>query len=144
MTCILGLDLGTKRVGVAVSDETRLIASPLTTLMFTGRRSLLRDVSRLAQEYTVSTIVVGLPVTLAGKIELAASHVMAHVEWFRSHSAFEWILHEERLTSKEAQRILDETDLTREKKREIVDRLAAQRILQGYLDFQRSRTDKNE
>lgn len=140
MSGILGLDLGTKRVGVAVSDESRSIASALTTFIFTGRRSLLKDVSRLAREYAVSTIVVGLPVTLAGKVELAASHVMAHVEWFRSHSAFEWILHEERLTTKEAQRILDETELTRSKKREIIDRLAAQRILQGYLDFKRAQS----
>ena len=140
MTTYLGLDMGEKRVGVAVSDEMGMIANPLETIQFRGRRQLLTELTRVTGEFRCCSIVVGLPICLDGKHGPAAEKISAHVDWFKKHSAYEWHLWEERLTTKEAMRILDETDLSETRKREVVDRIAAQRILQSYLDAHRSIT----
>ena len=141
MPCLLGIDLGEKRAGVAVSDETLLIASPLKTIPVQGRRQLLREIQNLIQEYGVSQVIVGFPITLRGEQGEAAQKVQAHVEWFRAHSSLEWILWDERLTTQEAERILLAADMSRARRKEVIDQIAAQRMLQSYLDFQRARKD---
>ena len=136
---ILGVDLGTKRVGVAVSDESRTLALPLTVISFIGRKKLLEDLNQLVVEYQATTLVVGLPKTLMGEMGIAAQEVAAHVEWFRKHAPqLEWVFWDERLTSQEVERILIEADVSRSRRKEVRDKLAAQRILQSYLDFKKN------
>lgn len=141
MPCLLGIDLGEKRAGVSVSDETITIATPLKTIFVQGRRQLLREIQQVVQEYGVTKIVVGFPITLRGEIKEAAQKVQEHVEWFRSHSSLEWVLWDERLTTQEAERILLEADLSRARRKEVIDQIAAQRMLQSYIDFNRAQKD---
>lgn len=137
MAALLGLDLGEKRVGVAVSDEMGSLAVPLKTLSFISRKELLREIQSLVREYAVESIVVGFPITLKGETGPAAKKVQEHVRWFEEKLPMPWILWDERLTTQEVERILLDADLSRDRRKEVRDRLAAQRILQNYLDFKR-------
>jgi len=134
MGTFLGLDFGQKRVGVAVSDETKMIATPLKTLSFQGRRQLWSELEGLIREYQVEAVVVGLPKTMNNEVGPAAEKVQEHVEWFSGQSETPWVFWDERLTTREAESVLLEADVSRKKRKEVIDQLAAQRILQGYLD----------
>ncbi len=133
---LLGLDLGEKRVGVAVTDEAGMMALPLTTLEFRGRNHLLEQLTRLVKDYRVQKIIVGFPKTLKGETGPAAQKVMAQVEWFKGVLDRPWILWDERLSTREVERVLLEADVSRAKRKEVRDQLAAQRILQNYMDHQ--------
>ena len=95
----------------------------------------MKEIDRLAGEYKASKVVVGLPKTLKGEEGISAQKVIGHVEWFKANSSFEWILWDERLSTAEVERIMVEADVSRKKRKEVRDQLAAQRILQTYLDF---------
>ena len=136
-TALLGLDFGEKKIGVAVTDEAGMMAMPLTTLSFESRKQLLADLTRLADQHRVSKIVVGLPLTLKGELGPSAQKVMAHVEWFKTHLEKTWVFWDERLTTQEIENFLISADVSRKRRKEVRDRLAAQRILQSYLDAQR-------
>lgn len=141
---LLGLDLGEKRVGVAVSDESGILATPLTTLEFRGRKDLLAELTKLVDAYHVKKIVVGLPKALSGKIGPAAKKVMEQVEWLKAELDRPWIFWDERLSTQEVERVLLAADLSRQRRREVRDQLAAQRILQSYLDHERNRQNRKE
>ena len=136
MPVLLGLDLGEKRVGVARSDETETIAEATASLTFKGREDLLRQLAELVQRFRSEKIIVGFPLTLKGETGPAAQKVLDWVEWLKVRLRGEWILWDERLTTVEAERVLLEADLSRKKRRGFRDQLAAQRILQSYLDAQ--------
>ena len=137
MSALLGLDFGEKRIGVAVSDESATIANPLTVLSFQSRKQILNELTKLVEEYKISKIVVGLPKTLQGEIGPAAQKVIGHVEWFRNYLAPPWVFWDERLTTAEVERMLIDADVSRARRKEVRDQLAAQRILQSYLDSER-------
>ncbi len=140
MAILLGLDLGEKRVGVAVSDESGSMALPLKALFFQGRKQLLSEVLKLVEEYRAVQIVVGLPKTFKDEIGPAAKKVKEHVKWFEDQTPnIPWIFWDERLTTQEVERILIDADVSRAKRKEVRDQLAAQRILQSYMDFERSK-----
>ncbi len=136
MESFLGLDLGSVRVGVALCEKGVSIATPLVTIEFKSRKYLLGELVKIVREYSVTTIVVGLPQTLKGEIGPAAKKVQENVEWFKQELPVSWVLWDERLTSKEAERILLAADVSRARRREVIDQLAAQRILQTYIDSQ--------
>lgn len=138
MATLLGLDLGEKRIGVAVSDEMQMLAEPLTMINFQGRKQVLSELQKLIEAYRVHEIIVGLPKTLKGEIGPAAQKIMGHVEWFKQHTPQEWILWDERLSTQEIEKFLIAADVSRGRRKEVRDQLAAQRILQNYLDFKRS------
>ena len=131
---LLGLDFGEKRIGVAVTDEGGMMALPLTTLEFRGRKHLLEQLRALVEQYGVRKIIVGLPKTLKGEIGPAAQNVIVQVEWLKEALDRPWIFWDERLTTSEVERVLVDADVSRAKRREVRDRLAAQRILQNYMD----------
>ena len=143
MNVMLGLDLGEKRVGVAVTDEMGTLATPLVTLEPRGRKHLLEELQKIVAEYHVSKIVVGLPKTLKGEMGPAAEKIMAEVEWLKERLDRPWVFWDERLSSQEVERVLLAADVSRLRRREVRDQLAAQRILQSYLDYQRSSREKN-
>lgn len=138
MAAILGLDLGQKRVGVAVCEEGLTIATGLMSLEFKSRQDLLEKIKRLLQDYQAVTVIVGLPLTLKGVEGIAAQKIQEQVEWFRSQIPVSWILWDERLSTAEVERVLLEADLSRARRKEVRDQLAAQRILQNYIDYQES------
>ena len=137
MPVLLGLDFGQKRIGVAVSDESGSMAFPLTMVLFKSRKFVLAELTKIFDEHHVEKIVVGLPKTLAGEIGLAAEKVMENAEWFKAATDKAWVFWDERLSTKEVERILIDADVRRDKRKEVRDQLAAQRILQNYIDFHR-------
>ena len=131
---LLGLDLGEKRVGVAFVPAGTTIAFPVKTVQVKGREQVLAEIQKLVLEHKVEKIVVGFPMTLKGEIGIAAQKRIQEVEWYQSRLKVPMVLWDERLSSKEAERVLLDADVSREKRREVIDQLAAQRILQNYLD----------
>ncbi|HXV27957.1 MAG TPA: Holliday junction resolvase RuvX [bacterium] len=136
---LIGLDLGEKRVGVALCDEQTGIATPLKTVTFHSRKKMAEELGKLVEEYQASKIVVGLPRTLKGEIGPAAQKVIDWVEDLKSKIGCSWVFWDERLSSQEVERVLLAADVSREKRKLVRDQLAAQRILQSYVDAQ----DKN-
>jgi putative Holliday junction resolvase len=130
----LGLDVGSKTIGVAVSDELGLCAHGLTTLQ---RRGMKRDVAavlEIVHERAVDTLVVGLPYDLQGKVGPRAERVLAFVAELRAAAAPPIETWDERFSTVEAERVLLEADLSRRRRKAVIDRAAAAVILQGWLD----------
>lgn len=134
----LGLDLGEKRVGVAIAESELGIATPHQTVFFSGREQLAKELKKIIAEYRPEEMVVGFPQKLNGQIGPAAEKITKLVDWLKTQIPGNWILWDERLTTAEVERILLEADLSREKRKEVRDQLAAQRILQTYLDFKKN------
>jgi putative Holliday junction resolvase len=131
---ILGLDVGDKTIGIAVSDDRGLIALGLTTHHRKSLRDDLLFLQQLVEEYQVSEIVVGLPKNMNGTIGRQGEKVQAFAEKVRAAIAIPLAFWDERLSTVAAERALLEADLGRKKRKQVVDKLAAVLILQGYLD----------
>ena len=138
-TRYLGLDIGNRRIGVAVSDELGLTAQPVLTLeRGRGRREDLRSLARLCRRYGVAAIVVGDPVHLSGDVSPQAEKNRAFAQELGELAGLPILLWDERLTSREAHRILYEAGRPRQEHRKVVDQVAATLILQSYLDESRT------
>lgn len=137
---ILGLDIGDKRIGVAVSDALGLTSQGLTTLERTGTEQDLRRVAELAGEWETVKFVVGLPRNMNGTYGPQAEKVREFMARLTALIPLEVVYWDERLTTVAAQRTLLEGDLSRKKRRKVVDKIAAVLILQGYLDSLRQKT----
>ncbi|GAB4260194.1 Holliday junction resolvase RuvX [Thermincola ferriacetica] len=131
---VLGLDVGTKRIGVAVSDPLRLTAQGLTVIK---RGEELTELPRIIEQMEVSEIVVGLPKNMDGSLGPKAQEILELTEKLRETLQLPVHTYDERLTTVAAERILLEADLSRAKRRQVVDKTAAVLILQGYLDSRR-------
>ena len=130
---VLGLDVGSRRIGMAVSDALGITAQGLETLQRRNKRhdfQCLRDVIR---KYEVKEIVVGLPLRMSGEEGIQADKMHGFAEELRKRFSLPVHLWDERLTSAEANRLLRETDLSIEKRGKAVDRMAAVLILQGWM-----------
>lgn len=130
----LGLDLGEKRVGVARSDEQGTFAEAVATVRYSSREFLLKQLQEHVEEIRPVKIVVGLPQTLRGEIGPSARRVLSLVDWLKPRIPAEWVFWDERFSTAEAEAVLLEADLSRKKRRRVLDALAAQRILQSYLN----------
>jgi len=131
---ILGLDLGSKTIGVAISDDLLFTAQVLTSIKRTVLEKDLAAICTLVEEYQVQEIVVGLPINMDGTKGGSALKAEEFIENLRQSLAIKIIPWDERLSTVAAERILLEGDLSRQKRRKVIDRLAAAFILQGYLD----------
>ena len=135
---ILGLDVGQKRIGLAISDGLGLTAQPLSLLK---RKDISRDLAELKKIIVardIKKIVVGLPLNMNGSVGEMAIEVLDFVELLKDNLILPVITWDERLTSLQAKTLLLEADLSRRKRKELIDKLSAQLILQGYLDNKRS------
>ena len=139
MTRALGVDLGEKRIGIALSDPTRTIASPHSVIKRSGNVDVdRRAVLNIAREEGATQLVVGLPLTLTGARRAAARAALAEVEALKDLApdlivaAFD-----ERLTTAMAQRSLLEGDVRRKDRKQVIDKVAAAVMLQSWLDGQR-------
>ncbi|HMP38912.1 MAG TPA: Holliday junction resolvase RuvX [Roseiflexaceae bacterium] len=130
----MALDIGGRRIGVAVSDPTRTLASPLTTLHAQPRSTVFSRIRRLLEEQEATALVVGLPVSLNGAIGPQAREVQQFVEELRPLIEIPIHFVDERLTSVAADRMMSELGIRPEKRKERIDQVAASLILQDFLD----------
>ena len=139
---ILGLDVGDRRIGVAVSDELALFAQGLFVL---ERRSLAADMAALQEvmsDYDASRIVVGMPRNMNGSYGPQADKTAAFMERLERSCNLPCIAWDERLTTQQAERVLITANQRRRKRKTLRDKLAAQLILQNYLDHQRMTAER--
>jgi putative pre-16S rRNA nuclease len=131
---VLGLDVGARRIGVAISDPLGITAQGLETLHRKNKKYDLQFLNRIIREYDVHEIVVGLPLRMSGAEGIQAGKIQEFAEDLRKRFKIPVHLWDERLTSAEANRLLRETDLSIEKRGKAVDRMAAILILQGWME----------
>jgi putative Holliday junction resolvase len=134
MTCILGLDFGTRRIGAAVSDPGRTIAFPLELHERRGPDGDARHYRELVQENDVDRIVVGLPLHTSGREGELARSARTFGDWLARLTDRPVFYFDERYTTVEAEHRLLDAGLTRQKRKALRDKLAAQIMLQSYLD----------
>jgi putative Holliday junction resolvase len=131
---VAGIDYGTVRIGIAISDSRRTLASPLENY---NRRSLQADgeyLARLTKEEQVSLFVVGLPVRLDGQESKKSLEVRRFGDWLKAATGVPVEYFDERYTSREAQQLLGSANLSKQKRKERLDKLAAQILLTAYLE----------
>ena len=140
---VLGLDVGDKRIGVALSDETRLIASPYCVIQSVGWGPDSRKIADIMRETGAELIVSGLPYNMDGSLGFQAKKVQDFLRVVEGLGfPVEWI--DERLTTVTAQNALIEGGMRRENRRDNVDKVAAAVILQAWLDKEREKREKRE
>jgi putative Holliday junction resolvase len=131
---VLALDVGSKRIGVAVSDPLGITAQGLETIQRQNKRKDMETVGRLLKDYGVREVVVGLPLRLSGAEGTQAEKMRRFASELESHFGVTVHLWDERWTSTEANRLLRETELSIEKRGRAVDRMAAILILQSWME----------
>lgn len=136
-TALIGIDAGTKTLGLAVSDITRTIASPLTVIRRTKFKEDAAELLRIASERGVSGFVLGLPTNLDGTAGPRVQATRAFARNLNMLSELPILLWDERLSTAEAERMLLEADASRRRRAQVIDKLAATIILQGALDRMR-------
>jgi putative Holliday junction resolvase len=140
----IALDLGERRIGVALSDRRRILASPLTVVLRSGDRAREHEeIRRLVEEAGATTVVVGLPLSLSGAAGPAATRALAEIEELRVLLSVPVVAHDERLSTVEAtRRLRDSSTATRnsrspvKKRRSVVDDKAAAIVLESFLASQ--------
>lgn len=137
MKRLMGLDVGDKTIGVAVSDLLGLTAQGVTTIRRMGIKSDFEQLQKIIDEYSVEEAVIGLPKNMNNTLGPQGEKVMAFVEKFTKKFNIEVILQDERLTTVSAQRALISADVSRKKRKDLVDKVAATYILQAHLDKKR-------
>ncbi|WP_338331177.1 Holliday junction resolvase RuvX [Clostridium butyricum] len=135
MKRILGLDLGQKTIGVAISDPLGFTAQCLTTIRRGSKEKDIEDLKKICDEYKVETIVIGLPKNMNGTIGPSGEIAMAFGKLLEEEFQIEIKFWDERLTTVAAHKAMLEADLSRNKRKKIVDKVASTYILQGYLDM---------
>lgn len=133
MARILALDIGERRIGVAVSDETATVAQPLAVIAREGTAKDVERITQIAHQHEANEVVVGLPVTLRGEQAQAVQKVQAFVAHLRRALDVPIVLVDERLSTAEADRRMREADVGRGARRQQVDAVAAALILEKYL-----------
>ncbi len=131
---VLGIDYGKARIGVAVSDELGMLAHPLETVAAAKVDVAIKRIAEIAREKNVERVIVGLPRHMNGEMGAAAADVQAFADKLRPALACEVVLWDERLTTTAAHRALRDAGQKTRNTRGVVDQVAAQMILQGYLD----------
>jgi putative holliday junction resolvase len=135
----MALDVGGRRIGVALSDTTRVLASPLTTLRAEPRDRVLSEIAALVLRHEVTEVVVGLPLTLSGEIGPQAHVIQLFVERLKGVLTAPIHLFDERLTTVAAERMMVDLGMKPEQRKARIDEVAASIILQDFLDSTRQR-----
>lgn len=131
---ILGLDHGTRRIGVAASDETKTIATPLEYIPAEPMDKVIERLQQLIREKDVDLILIGMPRNMDGTYGPATEKVKEFIAALQPHITTPVKTWDERLTSAQANRVLLEGNVRRDKRKENVDKMAAALLLQSYLD----------
>ena len=136
MARILAVDYGEKRIGLAISDELGISASPLMTLTKKNNEDAVNQIALIVSRFRVAKVVFGLPRRTDGKEGEMERRVKAFAEKLRRKVKVPIVFFDERFTTRIAEQVLLEADLSRQKRKQIRDRLAAVILLQNYLDAQ--------
>ena len=131
---ILALDIGEKRIGVAVSDALNITAQGLDVIARKNTDDTLRRIRVIVKEYDVSKIIVGLPLNMNGTKGPSAKLTEAFADLLRKEIPVQIEMVDERLTTAQGERFLLEADVSRRKRKLVIDRIASQLILQTYMD----------
>ena len=131
---ILGLDIGDKTIGVAISDPLGFTAQGVTTIKRIGKEKDIEELRKICEEYKVESIVAGLPKNMNGTLGPQSEKVSKFCDLIEERMSLPIKMWDERLTTVAAHRAMLEADLSRAKRKKIVDKIAAIYILQGYLD----------
>jgi putative Holliday junction resolvase len=134
---VLGLDVGSKRIGIAVSDLLGITAQGLETLQRQNKRMDFEKLGRVIQVYEIREIVVGYPLRMSGDEGVQAVKMQRFAEELRERFQLPVHLWDERLTSAEANRVLRETDMSIRRRGQVVDQMAAVLILQSWMEGRR-------
>ena len=135
----MGLDVGSKTIGVAISDELGIAANPVATVSRRGTAADATTIASLAADREVGDVVVGWPLELSGAVGPRARRVQVFIDALRAALPDRVGLHtwDERFSTVAVERVLLDADLSRRRRRQVVDRQAAAYILQGWLDARR-------
>jgi putative holliday junction resolvase len=139
---ILGLDVGSKTIGLAVSDPLGITAQGLKTIRRKNKRTDLGQLAAVVQQYGVQEIVVGFPLRMSGLEGIQADKMRVFAEDLRKHFKLPVHLWDERLSSAEANRVLRDSEMSIKRRGEVVDRLAAVLILQAWMEARRGVTER--
>ena len=141
MSRYLGLDLGTKSLGISVSDKTNTIATTLCVIKFAVEDYdwTYNPLKEIIEEYKITDIVLGLPKNMNNSVGFRGKATEEYATKLKSWFAVNVILQDERLTTVEAEKYMLEADVSRKKRKEKIDSLAANIILQTYLDIKNGR-----
>lgn len=134
MERILGLDIGDKTIGIAVSDLLHFTAQGITTIRRTNEGEDFKKLKAIIDEYDAKKIVVGLPINMNGSIGFQGEKTMELAEKIEKKFNIEVIYEDERLSTVAAEKMLISGDVRREKRKKLIDKVAATYILQTYLD----------
>jgi putative Holliday junction resolvase len=136
----MGLDVGTHTIGVAISDELGITAQGLKTLRRKSMEEDFKEIATIIGQFEIENIVVGLPKNMNGTLGKQAEIVLKWIKILIDKIPVPVVTWDERLSTVEATKVLLEADLSRRKRKKVIDKVAAVLILQGYLDQSR-RTD---
>jgi putative Holliday junction resolvase len=139
----MGLDIGTRTIGVAISDELGIAAHGLKTIRRKSLEEDLKEIATIIRELEIDKIVVGLPKKMDGTLGTQAEIVFQWIEVLKDKIHVPVVTWDERLSTVGASKILLEADLSRKKRKKVIDKVAAVLILQGYLE-QSGRTDHGD
>lgn len=131
---LLGLDVGTKTIGLALSDVSHTIASPLETIRRTKFTADVNELTKIAEEHAIAGLVIGLPINMDGSEGPRAQATRAFARNLAGKSDLPIIFWDERLSTAAAERALLDADVSRKRRSEVIDKMAAAFILQGALD----------
>jgi len=131
---ILGLDIGTKNIGFAISDETGMLAQGKGVIIRISDAAAVNDIEKIIEKNNIGKIVIGLPVNMNGTMGESARSVSKFSKLVEGKTGIPVVLWDERLSTKEVEKVMLAADISRGKRKKVVDKLAAQIILQGYLD----------
>lgn len=137
----MGLDIGSRTIGIAISDELRLTAQGLKTIKRRSMEEDLEKISDVIAQFNIEKIVVGLPKNMDGTIGKQANAVFQWIKAAKERINSPVLTWDERLSTAEASKVLLEADVSRKKRKRVIDKLAAVLILQGYLNQSRKPND---
>ena len=132
---IMGLDIGDKTIGVAVSDLMGMTAQCIKTIKRTSKKNDIEEIKQIIKEKQVNLIVSGLPKNMNGTVGPQGEKVQKFCELIKEETGLEIEFWDERLTTVAAEKTLITADVSRKKRKNVIDMMAAVLILQGYLDF---------
>lgn len=133
---ILAIDYGTRRVGLAISDESATIASPLGYLPAQPTAKLIEEIKKIVKNKKVGLIIIGIPKNMDGSLGKAAQNTLEFIKCLQNQLHIPIKGLDERLTSVAAEKILIEADVSRKKRKDKIDALAATLLLQNFLETQ--------
>lgn len=134
MKRIMGLDVGDKTIGVAISDPLGITSQGITTIRRKGIKTDIIELKKIIEEYNVEKVVMGLPKNMNNTMGPQGEKVLKFSEKFKEKFDLEVIFQDERLSTVSAERMLISSDVRRDKRKQVIDKVAATYILQTYLD----------